>query len=147
MSNKGLGPVIKDMRVKGYSYSQIQAATGASKGTISYHSNSDVKGKTLGRTVTSRKAIDAYIRHQKETNPCTDCSVFYPYYVMQYDHRPEHQKLFNVSKYKDFTNDITVVKVEMEKCDLVCANCHMTRGHWRRQEDTGMIDSYEEYEF
>jgi hypothetical protein len=147
VSDKGLGPVIKDLRSKGYSYNQIKAATGASKGTISYHANPKVKEKTYARTVTSRKVIDAFIRHSKETNPCSDCARFYPYYVMQYDHRPEYQKLFNISRYHSHTNDMAVIKAEMEKCDLVCANCHMIRGHWRRVEQNGMIDSYEEYDF
>jgi hypothetical protein len=147
MVHKNLGPVIKGLREKGYNYNQIKAATGASKGTISYHCNPKVKEDAHDRNVLSRDAINAYIRHEKETNPCADCSQFYPYYVMQYDHRPEHTKLFNVSRYKSHTKRLSVVKDEMAKCDLVCANCHMVRGHWRRQEENGMIDSYEEYEF
>ena len=92
-----------------------------------------VKGKTLDRTNISRSSITAFIRHSKETNPCTDCNQFYPYYVMQYDHRPEHVKLFNISKHSTYTQDITVVKAEMDKCDLVCANCHMKHSKAQRR--------------
>lgn len=147
MSKKNLGPTIRELREKGYSYNQIVAATGASKGTVSYHLNPEVKSKTYARSVTSRSAIDSFIRHSKETNPCMDCGNFYPYYVMQYDHRPEFDKSFGISRYRDHTNDIKVVKEEMEKCDLVCGNCHTIRGHWRRMEEKGMIDAYEEYDF
>ena len=147
MEKKSLGPQIKELREKGYSYSQIKAATGASNGTIAYHTTPNGKADTRARATTHRKAIDAFIRHSKETNPCADCGNFYPYYVMQYDHRPEFEKKFNISKYKDVTQSIHVVKAEMLKCDLVCSNCHMTRGHWRRVEANGMIDAYEAEDF
>jgi len=147
MVDKNLGPVIKDLKSKGYSPSQIRAATGAAKSTISYHLNPSVKASTIKATTLTRDVINAYIRHQKETNPCSDCGRFYPFYVMQYDHRPEHEKLFAISRYRDHTKDIAIVKAEMEKCDLVCGNCHTIRGHWRRLESKGMIDAYEEYDF
>ena len=147
MAETNLSSEIKTLRDKGYSYRQIQSATNASLSTISYHLGEGQKNKTKVRTVGYRKSIDAFIRHSKETNPCVDCNNFYPYYVMQYDHRPEFVKCFNISRYKDHTQDLAVVKLEMQKCDLVCANCHMIRGHWRRQEAKGMIDSYEEEDF
>jgi hypothetical protein len=147
MEEKSLGVQIKELREKGYSYSQIKLATNASQGTISYHISPNGKASTRARSATSRKVIDTFIRHSKETNPCVDCNVFYAYYIMQYDHRPEFEKKFNISKYKNHTQSIHVVKSEMLKCDLVCANCHMTRGHWRRVEANGMIDSYEAEDF
>lgn len=33
-----------------------------------------------------RQRIKAAIRVLKEAGPCHDCGVFYPYYVMHYDH-------------------------------------------------------------
>ena len=47
---------------------------------------------------------------------------------MQLDHRP------GTSKYRDPSAIMTVRRylAEAEKCDVVCANCHMTREHYRR---------------
>lgn len=69
----------------------------------------------------------------KDMQPCLDCSVAYPYWVMQFDHRPDEIKLVNVSE----TGKISTVKAlleEIAKCDLVCANCHATRTHTRKLE-------------
>ena len=61
------------------------------------------------------------IRDLKE-KPCQDCGKQYPYYVMDFDH-VRGEKLFDVSR------DVPVEKrlKEIEKCDLVCANCHRER--------------------
>lgn len=69
-----------------------------------------------------------FVRSQKHNKPCTDCAVSYPYYVMQFDHRGEEAKSFNVSQ----VPTIAKAKKEISKCDLVCANCHFIRTHNRR---------------
>lgn len=135
---------IFELRAKGYSYSQIQAATGASKGTIAYHLGAGVKEKTQKRRVMTRGTIDGFIQHFKETNPCHDCDRFYPYYILQFDHLPQFEKLFAISKYHNFTNDLKVVIAEMQKCELVCGNCHAARGHYRRLDSKGMLMDEEE---
>jgi len=72
---------------------------------------------------------------QLKSGPCMDCSISYPPYVMDFDHRPDQVKAFDVS---DFTRGvITVEKLEciykeIAKCDLVCANCHRERTHSRQ---------------
>lgn len=62
----------------------------------------------------------------KESIACADCHVFYPYYVMDWDHRPGEQKTSIVSKLIG-KGSITKTKLEIQKCDLVCANCHRIR--------------------
>lgn len=66
-----------------------------------------------------------------KAHPCSDCKVTYPSYVMQWDHRPGTKKVADVSTmigqgYKG------QAEAEIEKCDLVCANCHAIRTHERR---------------
>lgn len=65
-----------------------------------------------------------------KSEPCMDCNVAYPAYVMQFDHRDGVEKLFNVSEMRGQCKDI--IMTEISKCDLVCANCHAIRGHNRR---------------
>lgn len=64
--------------------------------------------------------------------PCKDCNTPYPYYVMQFDHREPSTKLFDIgTEFASYSWD--VVLKEIEKCDVVCANCHSIRSHLQRQ--------------
>jgi hypothetical protein len=142
---RGIAEQILELREAGKTYTEIREITGASKSTISHHCGAGQKGKTAARSRGLRGTIEGYVKHQKETNPCSDCGNFYPFYVMQYDHRPEFIKLFNIARFHNYTKDITIVKAEMAKCDLVCANCHAIRGHLRRMDSMGMLVDEEEY--
>lgn len=71
-----------------------------------------------------------WIRRLKEASPCLDCGEMYPYYVMQFDHRPGEGKSFNVSDAKGYSR--LSIENEIAKCDLVCANCHSIRTHGRQ---------------
>ena len=61
---------------------------------------------------------------------CTDCSVAYPPYVMQFDHKDPAEKEFKLSSgsIKSFERTLE----EAKKCDLVCGNCHAERTHRQR---------------
>lgn len=77
-----------------------------------------------------------FVNSFKESNPCTDCGQYYPYYVMEFDHVPERgKKNFNVSDTGRYSN-LDKVKAEMDKCDLVCSNCHRERTHTRGYPNT-----------
>lgn len=71
------------------------------------------------------------IRSAKD-QPCHDCGVRYPYYVMQFDHRVRSQKSFNVGA-RGPTLGEDRLRVEIAKCDIVCANCHAERTHRQNQ--------------
>lgn len=65
--------------------------------------------------------------------PCTDCKKSYPSYVMHFDHLRD--KSFTIG----MLNKISSVKrllEEIEKCEVVCANCHAERTHQRRLDNT-----------
>lgn len=66
-----------------------------------------------------------YIRELKESTPCKDCSKKYPYYVMDFDH--QHSKEFLISKATDEGISLEKIKKEIDKCEIVCANCHRIR--------------------
>jgi hypothetical protein len=71
-----------------------------------------------------------YIRTLKNV-PCQDCEYSYPYYVMDFDHRPGEEKLFNVSQMAREKLNIDAIKKEISKCDIVCSNCHRIRTYNR----------------
>lgn len=81
------------------------------------------------RTRTESARRRELIREVKD-KPCTDCGVKYPPYVMEFDHLPEYDKSFNVSE--SATRSWERVLKEIEKCELVCANCHRIRTNARR---------------
>jgi hypothetical protein len=66
----------------------------------------------------------------KESLPCMDCLVYYPHYVMDFDH-VAGEKLGNVSALAK-RGSRKKLWGEIEKCELVCSNCHRTRTFNRR---------------
>lgn len=64
--------------------------------------------------------------------PCAECGVPYPICVMQFDHRPGAKKRFNLSYARNGRIPMDVVKREVAKCDVVCANCHLIREDRRK---------------
>jgi len=69
-----------------------------------------------------------FIRAMKE-RPCIDCGVEYPHFIMEFDHMPG-TKEHNVSGmgWRGMSRIIN----EIDKCDVVCANCHRKR-EWERR--------------
>jgi hypothetical protein len=90
-----------------------------------YRSN---KRQYLDRNARTNARHRALIRSAK-AQPCVDCGVQYPYYVMDFDHRDEAAKSFILSDVPRATSKNLMR--EIEKCDVVCANCHRERTHQR----------------
>lgn len=83
----------------------------------------------------NKKVIEnlrSFLRDQKD-KPCQDCNVSYPYYVMDFDHRPGEKKEFNLAQVAGLQVSIERVIEEISKCDLVCSNCHRIRTHNRNK--------------
>jgi Zn finger protein HypA/HybF involved in hydrogenase expression len=71
-----------------------------------------------------RKARE-YIAEAKRNVACADCGGNFPPCCMHFDHVPGRgPKLFNLGS-GDYS--IKAVQAEIEKCDIVCANCHAIR--------------------
>lgn len=118
------------LRSIGYTYNQIQKELGCSKGTISYHLGHGQKEKTKQRSQKRREEIRDLIRSFKQGIPCADCNIFYPYYVLDFDHI-DNNKVENISKMAKWFPIEEIVQ-EIKKCEIVCANCHRERTHSRR---------------
>lgn len=61
--------------------------------------------------------------------PCMDCGQKFPPYVMDFDHRDPKTKEASVSHMVGRQSSFELVVAEIEKCDLVCSNCHRIRTH------------------
>lgn len=71
-----------------------------------------------------------YIQSAKN-RPCIDCCVQYNPWVMQFDHRDPKLKSFDIGKMEGFS--LRRIQLEIDKCDIVCANCHAERTWKQRQ--------------
>jgi hypothetical protein len=70
-----------------------------------------------------------YSRWVRENTPCADCGIEYKWFQMEYDHvdgrtGPTVSQLVGQGTLQKLTTEIN-------KCDVVCANCHSTRTHFR----------------
>jgi len=77
-----------------------------------------------------RQKAKAYVIDVKSTNCCKDCEVHHPFYVMQFDH-VRGQKAFDLWRAGDSVCSIARIQEEIDKCDVVCANCHARRTYKR----------------
>ena len=100
--------------------------------SMAKYESSDL-GKSTKRA--NRKARVAELRalvHDAKLKPCVDCRVSFPYYVMDFDHRPGEPKLFGIATYARFKPTVEALQAEIAKCDVICSNCHRERTHQRR---------------
>jgi len=104
-------------------YKNIEDRKAASK--RHYQAN---KAKYLERNKRYRLSIREYIQKIKESKPCAECGVKYPFYVMDFDHLKDKEYEIN---FLASTGRIGAVKLEIEKCEVVCANCHRMRSYKR----------------
>lgn len=96
-----------------------------------YESNKELyKTRAKLSRVSLRNRNRLYVRDIKESNPCLDCKKFYHYSQMDFDH-VDNSKVINVSKITNTSLSISRIQEEINKCELVCANCHRLRT-WER---------------
>jgi predicted transcriptional regulator len=126
---RDIGEQILNLHSQGRSYTQIAKELGCSKGTISYHCGKGQKTRHLERQRDRRSKIRKFIQEYKTGKPCTDCKEVYPYWMMEFDHLKD--KKFNISTAAISGLTLEELKQEIDKCELVCSNCHRNRTHWR----------------
>jgi hypothetical protein len=71
----------------------------------------------------------------KEGVACTDCGQFFPVWVMHWDHLPGYEKVACISDMVRNRSRTTTL-AELQKCELVCANCHVLRTVSRAGSDS-----------
>ena len=76
--------------------------------------------------------IAEFVNNLKHERNCHDCDLPHPYWRLDFDHREGSGKANTVSRLKLSRFSEERILKEVEKCDLVCANCHRLRT-WRRQ--------------
>ncbi|HJW49925.1 MAG TPA: hypothetical protein VJ726_10950 [Candidatus Limnocylindria bacterium] len=59
--------------------------------------------------------------------PCDDCREMFPPHMMDFDHRDPSKKSFMLAGGHALLKSREKLIAEVEKCDVVCANCHALR--------------------
>lgn len=77
-----------------------------------------------------RTDIRAYV-YTAKSKPCSDCGTSYPPCVMEFDH-VRGSKAGNIAVMMRVSSLGRIIQ-EIDKCELVCANCHRLRHLKRRQ--------------
>lgn len=84
----------------------------------------------LGYVRKNKKQVKEFIEQYKRERQCVDCGFSgkeYPQ-VLDFDHRDGKQnKAFEIGAWGKYVLSVARVQEEIEKCDLVCANCHRIR--------------------
>lgn len=99
-----------------------------------YRKGKPWRAKGIKAMATKRQTIlKRYNKAKAES--CLDCGIEYSPWIMQFDHRPDEQKIANVCKIAYSTLDIKKLNAEINKCNILCANCHANRTYLRRLGD------------
>lgn len=87
------------------------------------------KEKILFQSRENKRKLKEEIRKLKDV-PCADCGKRYGYWVMHFDHiNPSNKEECIAILVKG--NFRKKAFMEVEKCEIVCANCHADRTHER----------------
>ena len=93
--------------------------------------NEATKTKRQLRGMERRRVAKEFVDALKNA-PCADCgNVFHPV-AMDFDHVGD-DKVMGVSTLVGSAYNLDLIREEIAKCELVCANCHRVRTHLRKQ--------------
>ncbi len=89
------------------------------------------RGKKKSKDAIRRAKAKAYVNAIKERTACADCHRKFPAVCMDFDHIKA--KVRSVANLVGGAYRIELIKEEMSRCELVCANCHRIRTKKRKQ--------------
>jgi hypothetical protein len=79
--------------------------------------------------------INDIINEIKSEKSCMFCGESHPA-ALDFHHRNPEEKLYQVSKMRGRDYSMEKVLAEIEKCDLICSNCHR-KIHWFENQGRG----------
>ncbi len=67
-----------------------------------------------------------------KSEPCSDCGNTFDTCCMDLDHKEGTEKTYNIGTMFAHHYSKELIQTELDKCELVCANCHRIRTRERR---------------
>ena len=92
------------------------------------------KEKRLARFYEKRTAIYEYIQNIKSQLRCADCGEQHPA-TLQFHHLNAKDKAFTIGDALTRGFSLDRIKKEIEKCIILCANCHTIRHYNMRKKN------------
>jgi hypothetical protein len=92
------------------------------------------KAKRLAKVYARKAAIHDYIQSIKNQLYCTDCGERHPA-TLQFHHLNSEDKTFAIGKAVNRGFSLDRIKKEMQKCIVLCANCHAIRHYNMRKNN------------
>jgi len=90
-----------------------------------YEANRDkVIDRARARSKVIRDAAKLWLHDYLKEHPCVDCGETNPI-ILEFDH--VRDKKFNISDAVRKTVLLDQIKVEVDKCEVRCANCHRAK--------------------
>lgn len=80
------------------------------------------KTKLPHRVATLKSVLNKF-----KSRPCMDCNKTFPPYVMDLDHRDQLSKIASTADLIRTCTSVESFQNELDKCDVVCSNCHRIR--------------------
>jgi hypothetical protein len=91
----------------------------------------------LTRNEKYRQSTFAWLREYKSTLSCCICGFSHPA-AIDFHHRDPKEKIFNISIGPTIGKTIIQIKKEIDKCDIVCSNCHRII-HYKQKHATEVL--------
>ncbi|NIT77341.1 MAG: hypothetical protein GWO44_10590 [Thermoplasmata archaeon] len=89
-----------------------------------------VKARARANNEIYRKRNQEYVRQIKASTPCADCGNHFHFCVMDFDHVTDDKEGAIADMVRDCCS-LERINREIEKCEIVCSNCHRLRT-WKR---------------
>lgn len=86
------------------------------------------KAKVYAKVVQRRQELTDKVWEYKNNSKCDDCGERNPI-VLEFDHLRD--KEFSIGSMANAGYSWNKIREEIQKCDVVCANCHRIRTHIR----------------
>ena len=78
------------------------------------------------------------IAKKLEIGHCHDCNIKateHNFVIFQFDHLDRHTKTAKIADMVKTKHTINDIDIEINKCQMVCGNCHALRTYYRRDHD------------
>ena len=121
---------ILQLREQGKTYDEIKEQLGCSKGTIAYHCGEGQKLKTKEANDRRRERNRQWLEDLKSQLKCEKCEES-RYWLLDFHHLDPNEKEASIA-YLLRSSTKQKVQQEMEKCIVLCSNCHRDLHHQER---------------
>jgi Zn ribbon nucleic-acid-binding protein len=78
-----------------------------------------------------RNKLKDWIADTKQKVGCIKCGFSNPV-ALQFHHRDPSSKVFSIGNFVRRWHSVEEIAAEMDKCDVICANCHLILHHEKR---------------